>query len=164
MLATLAAPLVLAAAALAQNPSWDNSTRSPFTAITLNATDSSISAVFLPYGATLQSLFVPDRDGTQRDIVLGYDDPVRYSTDPGHPNFGLSRGCRLLCCAGIALTILPTCRSDRRPLRQPHQEQHLHRPGDGRGLLVGGQREQWRKHAARRPLRLGLATLDGDQG
>lgn len=74
--------------AVAQNPSWDNSTRSPFTPIKLIASDASISAVFLPYGATLQSLFVPDRNGTLRDIVLGYDDLTAYSTDASHPNFG----------------------------------------------------------------------------
>lgn len=90
LVAIARASLVLAGLVAGQNPSWDNSTRSPFTPIMLHASDSSISAVFLPYGATLQALFVPDRNGTQRDVVLGYDDPVRYSTDPGHPNFGPS--------------------------------------------------------------------------
>lgn len=85
---TIALSLALATVALAQNPSWDNSTRSPFTPIQLNASDGSITAVVLPYGATLHSLIVPDRNGTLRDLVLGYDDLTAYATDAAHPNFG----------------------------------------------------------------------------
>lgn len=37
-----------------------------------------ISARILTYGATLQSLIVPDRDGRLADIVLGHDTPAGY--------------------------------------------------------------------------------------
>jgi hypothetical protein len=81
------APLLLLSL-VAANPSWTNSLRTPFTPIPLNASDGSISAAFIPYGAALTELWVSDRNGTKRDIVLGYDDKTKYADDPSHPNFG----------------------------------------------------------------------------
>ena len=43
-----------------------------------------VSARILTYGATLQSLRAPDRDGRIADVVLGYDDIASYEK---HPNF-----------------------------------------------------------------------------
>lgn len=43
-----------------------------------------VSARILSYGATLQSLIAPGRDGKAADIVLGYDDVTGYER---HPNF-----------------------------------------------------------------------------
>ena len=37
-----------------------------------------VTARILSYGATLQSLDVPGRDGKTADVVLGYDDPATY--------------------------------------------------------------------------------------
>lgn len=37
-----------------------------------------VTAGIIPYGAALQSLLVPDREGKARDIVLGFDDPEDY--------------------------------------------------------------------------------------
>src|SRR5688500_3066017 len=37
-----------------------------------------VTARVLTYGATLQSLVVPDRDGKAADIVLGHDTPAEY--------------------------------------------------------------------------------------
>ena len=37
-----------------------------------------MEAVFTDVGASLQKLFVPDRNGVLRDVVLGYDDPHYY--------------------------------------------------------------------------------------
>ena len=51
--------------------------------ITLNA-GNGVSARILAYGATLQSLIVPDRKGMPADIVLGYDDIASYVD---HPNY-----------------------------------------------------------------------------
>jgi aldose 1-epimerase len=31
---------------------------------------------------------VKDRNGTKRDITLGYDNRTLYADDPSHPNFG----------------------------------------------------------------------------
>jgi len=79
---------LMAVGAAAQNPTWTNSLRGPFTPISLNASDGSISAAFIPHGATLTELWVKDRDGVNRDITLGYDNKTLFADDPGHPNFG----------------------------------------------------------------------------
>lgn len=51
-----------------------------------------INASFINYGATLTNLFVNDRDGVPRDIVLGYDEPTAYikDTETVHTYFGTS--------------------------------------------------------------------------
>ncbi|KAH8082172.1 galactose mutarotase-like protein [Filobasidium floriforme] len=84
---TLAA-LAALTGTLAQNPTWTNSLHGPFTPISLNATDGSISAAFVPHGAAITELWVKDRNGTKRDITLGYDNRTLYADDPSHPNFG----------------------------------------------------------------------------
>lgn len=43
---------------------------------TLNA--DGIKATFIGHGARMTHLYVNDRQGTPRDIVLGYDDPAEY--------------------------------------------------------------------------------------
>ncbi|KAI0684772.1 galactose mutarotase-like protein [Cerioporus squamosus] len=59
----------------------------PFDITTLKAPDGSITAKFVSFGATLTELWVRDRNGNARDIVLGYDDNTRLLTDPDHPVF-----------------------------------------------------------------------------
>ena len=41
-------------------------------------------AHILPYGATLQSLLVPDRMGQLRDVVLGYESLEEYRQHDGY--------------------------------------------------------------------------------
>lgn len=60
----------------------------PHNRIELRAPDDSIRATFQPYGSTVTELWVKDRWGGWRDIVLGYDNTTNWSTDPIHPNFG----------------------------------------------------------------------------
>ncbi|CUA70303.1 hypothetical protein RSOLAG22IIIB_00658 [Rhizoctonia solani] len=60
----------------------------PMRVITLTAPDNSIVANFLSYGATLKNLWVKDKRGKFRDIVLGYDNKSLYESDPSHPFFG----------------------------------------------------------------------------
>lgn len=43
----------------------------------MKAPDGSISAKFVSLGATLTELWVKDKLGKPRDVVLGYDDNVR---------------------------------------------------------------------------------------
>ena len=50
----------------------------PFDITTLSAPDGSVTAKFVSFGATLTELWVKDRDGKARDIVLGYDNNVRF--------------------------------------------------------------------------------------
>jgi aldose 1-epimerase len=52
-------------------------------AITLSNSNG-IKARILAYGATLQSLIAPDRNGKPADVILGYDDLSSYVD---HPNF-----------------------------------------------------------------------------
>lgn len=61
---------------------------SPTTQYTITAKD--ITAKFIPYGARLTSLVVPDRNGKDQDVVLGYDDTSKYITDTetNHTYFG----------------------------------------------------------------------------
>ena len=51
----------------------------PFNLYTLTA--GGVTAKFIPYGARLTSLLVPDRDGTYQDVVVGYDNATQYLTD-----------------------------------------------------------------------------------
>lgn len=46
--------------------------------------DGEYSAVILNRGGILQSLFVPDKDGQSRDVVLGYDDVAGYENNGGY--------------------------------------------------------------------------------
>ncbi|OSD01850.1 galactose mutarotase-like protein [Trametes coccinea BRFM310] len=64
-----------------QAPDW------PFDVTTLSAPDGSITAKFVSFGATMTELWVKDRDGKARDIILGYDDNTELLTDPAHPVF-----------------------------------------------------------------------------
>ena len=50
--------------------------------VTLTAADGA-SASFVPGGAALQKLVVPDADGKLDDIALGWDDPSRYEVRGG---------------------------------------------------------------------------------
>lgn len=56
--------------------------------IELRAPDDSIRATFQPYGSGVTELWVKDRWGGWRDVVLGYDNTTNWATDPIHPNFG----------------------------------------------------------------------------
>ncbi|KAF2872191.1 aldose 1-epimeras-like protein [Massariosphaeria phaeospora] len=51
-----------------------------------------IKAQFIPYAATLTNLFVKDKNGVERDIVLGYDNTSFYPVDPGHPVYNAIPG------------------------------------------------------------------------
>ena len=75
---------VLALGAIAQ----DSSRSSVFTKYTISAPG--INASFIPYGATLTNLFVPDKNGNSQDVVLGYDSGTAYlnDTETDHTYFG----------------------------------------------------------------------------
>ena len=52
-----------------------------------------IKACFIPYGASITNLYVCDRNGTWRDIVLGYDDAGTYASSQfPHTNYGAIPG------------------------------------------------------------------------
>lgn len=57
---------------------------------TINSTG--ISASFIPYSAAITNLFVEDKNGTIRDIVLGYDDASYYELEEAHLEYGAVPG------------------------------------------------------------------------
>lgn len=84
MIFALLAFSALSLGALAQ----DSSDTSVFTKYTISAPG--INASFIPYGATLTNLFVPDKNGNPQDVVLGYDTGAAYlrDTETNHTYFG----------------------------------------------------------------------------
>ena len=87
---------LLASSGLAQNATSTSS--SPLAFYTIQADN--ITAVVCPYGGRLVSLLVPDRDGNEQDIVLGYDNGTDYvhDTETNHTYFGKSRLALLGAC------------------------------------------------------------------
>lgn len=61
----------------------------PVEAVTL-ANAHGVSARILTYGATLQQLIAPDRNGKGADVLLGYDDLASYVDHPNY--FGVTIG------------------------------------------------------------------------
>ncbi|KAL7266446.1 hypothetical protein RUND412_011004 [Rhizina undulata] len=51
-----------------------------------------IRAQFIPYAAGISNLWVQDKNGIERDIVLGYDNASYYPIDPNHPMYGAVPG------------------------------------------------------------------------
>ncbi|RAL03125.1 aldose epimerase family protein [Aspergillus ibericus CBS 121593] len=70
------------------NSSRPQQSTDPFQVFTLTADN--ITAKFIPYGARLTSLLVPDRNGTPQDVIVGYDNPRQYlhDTETNHTYFG----------------------------------------------------------------------------
>lgn len=50
-----------------------------------------ITAKFIPYAACITNLIVPDRNGTLRDVILGYDNASFYPVDPNRMSAFFSR-------------------------------------------------------------------------
>jgi aldose 1-epimerase len=71
-------------------------------AVTLTAANG-ISARIISYGATLQALLLPDRDGRSADVVLGYDDLAGYVAKPQF--FGATVGRYANRIAGARFTL-----------------------------------------------------------
>ncbi|EFW20624.1 aldose 1-epimerase [Coccidioides posadasii str. Silveira] len=55
---------------------WDATGHESLQVYTISANN--ITASFIPYGARLVSLLVPDRSGQQQDVVVGFDNPEQY--------------------------------------------------------------------------------------
>ncbi|CAO3682440.1 unnamed protein product [Umbelopsis ramanniana] len=82
--------LTLAAAVLAapykSQPTlpWDD--KSVYEKHTIKA--NGIEASFMEYGAVITNLWVNDKHGVKRDIILGWDDTTQYNVNAQHPYFG----------------------------------------------------------------------------
>lgn len=65
--------------------------------------DSGVRATVLDYGATLQSLFVPDRNGRLVDVVLGYDTATEYEEGDACLGATIGRCCNRTAGAAFSL-------------------------------------------------------------
>ncbi|AKH43226.1 aldose 1-epimerase [Altererythrobacter atlanticus] len=115
-----------------------------------------VSARILTYGATLQSLTAPDRDGEPSDITLGYDEAAKYQTHPNY--FGVTVGRYANRIAGGQFTL----DGKRYQLAQNDGANSLH------GGAEGFDKRLWRiisvEEGPVAKLVLGLSSADGDQG
>lgn len=128
---------------------------SPVEAVTLTS-PSGVRARVMTYGATLQSLEVPDRTGGRADIVLGYDTAADYAEHPNY--FGATIG-RFANRIGGGAFVLD---GRRHALSVNDQRNSLH------GGAEGFDKRLWRIVAVESgrvaSVRLGLRSVDGDQG
>jgi galactose mutarotase-like enzyme len=90
-LITLAATALAAPFGSQQVLPWDN--KSVYEKHTIKA--KGIEASFIEYGAVITNLWVNDKDGVSRDIILGWDDTTQYNVNAQHPYFGGKYLCRV---------------------------------------------------------------------
>ncbi len=65
--------------------------------------DSGLSVSVMTFGASIQSLTVPDREGKLADIVGGFDDPATYVNDYGYHGATVGRVCNRIRCGRFTL-------------------------------------------------------------
>jgi aldose 1-epimerase len=115
-----------------------------------------VSARILTYGATLQSLIAPDRQGHRADVLLGYDDAITYAT---HPNFfGATIGRYANRIAGGRFSL------DGKTYQLPLNEKAASLHGGGKGFDT----QLWRvlsvADGPAASVVLGLRSPEGDSG
>jgi aldose 1-epimerase len=115
-----------------------------------------VSARILTYGATLQSMTAPDRNGKLGDIVLGYDDVADYEA---HPNFfGVTVGRYANRIAGGRFTL--DGQTYQLPLNNGPNSLH----GGGKAFDTRLWRVVSVKDGARAQVTLALTSPHGDAG
>ena len=74
----------------------------------------SFEAHILPYGATLQSLWVPDKQGQRRDVVLGYESVEAYGQSDGYLGATVGRCANRIAGAQFTLdgVTYPLCANE----------------------------------------------------
>ena len=110
------------------------------------------SVTVLDYGATVQSLLVPDRTGRRVDVVLGYDTAAAYETNDGYVGATIGRVGNRIGGASFSLggTTYALARND--------GENHLH------GGVRGFDRRMWRMTAEGDALVCERLSPDGEEG
>lgn len=115
-----------------------------------------ISARILTYGATLQSLSMPDKHGKTADVLLGYDDLKDYVDHPNY--FGVTVGRYANRIAGGAFSI------DGKAYQLPLNDKTNSLHGGGKGF----DKQVWTvasvKSGPVATLVLTLTSADGDSG
>lgn len=110
------------------------------------------SVTVLDYGATVQSLCVPDRAGRLTDVVLGYDTASAYETNDGFLGATVGRMCNRI--GGAAFSI----NGKTYPLAQNDGANHLH--GGRRGF----DKYLWQVEPGEGSLRFSRVSPDGEEG
>ncbi|RMB53846.1 aldose 1-epimerase [Sphingomonas sp. PP-CE-3A-406] len=115
-----------------------------------------VSARVLSYGATLQSLMGPDRNGKIADVMLGYDDLASYVD---HPNFfGVTVGRFANRIAGGRFTL------DGKAYQLPLNDKVNSLHGGGKGFDKVAWKVLSLKSGPTATLVLGYRSPDGDSG
>ena len=81
-------------------------------------------AHILPYGATLQSLWVPDRGGKRRDVVLGYESLQEYKENDGYLGAVVGRCANRIAGAQFVLNGEVCCLAANEGNNQLHSGPH----------------------------------------
>jgi len=161
---TLARPVAVAAALLTGPAMAAHLERSPagqladgtaVEAFTLSNA-SGLSARVLSYGATLQSVLAPGRDGKLADVVLGYDTAAEYEATPRYFGATIGRYANRIAHGRFTLD----GEAVQLPLNEPGASLH----GGGHGF----DKQVWKVLAVdpgkRASVTLGLGSPDGDSG
>lgn len=115
-----------------------------------------VSATVLTYGATLQSLSGPGKDGKSADVLLGYDDLAGYVDHPNY--FGVTVGRYANRIAGGTFSL------DGKAYQLPLNDKVNSLHGGGKGF----DKQVWTlvslKSGPKASLVLALTSPDGDSG
>lgn len=112
----------------------------------------SLRVELLDYGATIRALWVRDRDGQWRDVVLGYDTLREYESRDGYLGACVGRVCNRL--GGAAFTL----NGQRYSLARNDGPHHLH------GGLRGFDKYVWQAESGPDFLRFSRTSPDGEEG
>ncbi|KAK7054204.1 galactose mutarotase-like protein [Favolaschia claudopus] len=156
----LAALVLNAYAGLAPKPA------DPLAAVTLSSPDGSAKAAFIPFGATATNLWVKDKHGKFRDVLLGYDDHSLYQTQAdGHPYFGPVVGRYANRIRNGTFTI-PISKNARGPGKKFQIVENEHNGTDTlHGGAVGYDARPWTTvHKSSNSVTFSLIDPSGDQG
>jgi len=122
--------------------------------------ESGASVSFMPLGAAILSLTVPDRNGRMADVVLGYDKPSDYNTN-NSPEFGLTIGRFANRIFGASFT-LDGVTSHLTPTGRGNPPMTMHGGPEGFATKI------WKASPVTtrdgKGLRFTLVSPDGDQG
>ena len=116
-----------------------------------------MSATLISYGATVQSLRFPDKQGNAADLVVGYDNLAGYETTPGFTNVTVGRYANRIAKGTFALD------GKSYPLSLSEPPNTLH------GGTIGWDKRNWvvksvDQTADKASVTFTLTSPDGDQG